>query len=72
MNDNQQYDSAPDPGSLGQGGGNDVTKYTATVTYPHLFPVMGLFGWPSTQTIAASTLLKNQPYESKNIVSICT
>jgi Flp pilus assembly pilin Flp len=58
-----------------QGGANDVTVYTATVTYPHLFPVTGLFGWPSTQTITASTLLKNQPYASQTTVTpatVCT
>lgn len=72
LNGNGSWDASPDAGSAGQGGGNDVTLYTVTVTYPHLFPVMGLLGWPSTQTISASTLLKNQPYAIKNIESICT
>ncbi|MBN8814927.1 MAG: pilus assembly protein [Sphingomonas sp.] len=73
VNGNKQWDA--DPGMTGQGGANDVTVYTATVTYPHLFPVTGLFGWPSTQTITASTLLKNQPYASQTVVTpatICT
>lgn len=72
LNSNKKWDAAPDPGSLGQGGGNDVTMYTVTVTYPHLFPVTGLLGWPSTQTITASTLLKNQPFASQNIKVVCT
>jgi Flp pilus assembly protein TadG len=73
INANNQWDS--DPGENGQGGANDVTVYTATVTYPHLFPVTSLFGWPSTQTIIASTLLKNQPYASQTTVTpatVCT
>ncbi|MEO5493383.1 MAG: TadE/TadG family type IV pilus assembly protein [Sphingomonas sp.] len=73
INANNQWDS--DPGENGQGGANDVTVYTATVTYPHLFPVTGLLGWPSTQTIVASTLLKNQPYASQTTVTpatVCT
>jgi len=73
INANSQWDA--DPGVNGQGGANDVTVYTATVTYPHLFPVGSLFGWPSTQTIVASTLLKNQPYASQTTVTpatVCT
>lgn len=73
INGNNQWDA--DPGVNGQGGANDVTVYTATVTYPHLFPVASLLGWPSTQTITASTLLKNQPYASQTTVTpatVCT
>lgn len=73
INGNNQWDA--DPGNNGQGGANDVTVYTATVTYPHLFPVTGFFGWPATQTIVASTLLKNQPYASQTVVTpatVCT
>lgn len=72
LNGNNQWDATPDAGVAGQGGGSDVTKYTVTVTYPHLFPVMGLLGWPSTQTITASTLLKNQPYALQNMEAVCT
>ncbi|HEX4693506.1 TadE/TadG family type IV pilus assembly protein [Sphingomonas sp.] len=73
VNGNGTWDA--DPGLNGQGGANDVTMYTATVTYPRMFPVAGLFGWPSTQTIAGSTLLKNQPYASQTTVTpatVCT
>lgn len=73
VNGNGSWDA--DPGLSGQGGANDVTMYTATVTYPRMFPVAGLFGWPSTQTVAASTLLKNQPYASQTTVTpatVCT
>ena len=56
-----------DPGVTGQGGAEDVTQYTMTVTYPRLFPVARLMGWPSTMSIASTTLLKNQPYDSQKV-----
>lgn len=73
INGNGVWDA--DPGLAGQGGADDVTMYSATVTYPRLFPVAGLFGWSSTQTITASTLLKNQPYATQSVATpttICT
>ena len=73
INDNNKYDL--DPGADGQGGANDVTLYTVAVTYPRLFPVAGLLGWPSTQTISATTLLKNQPYATQSVATpkqVCT
>ncbi|MEG3147905.1 TadE/TadG family type IV pilus assembly protein [Sphingomonas sp. RT2P30] len=73
MNGNGQWDS--DPGVSGQGGANDITLYTMTITYPRLFPVAGLFGWSSTHTISAQTLLKNQPYAAQTVTTpatICT
>lgn len=73
VNGNGTWDA--DPGVSGQGGADDVTVYTATVTYPRLFPVAKLFGWSSTQTITASTLLKNQPYASQSVITpkqVCT
>lgn len=72
-NGNNQWDA--DPGTSGQGGASDVTLYTVTVTYPRLFPVAGLLGWSSTQTISAKTLLKNQPYAAQTTATnttICT
>ena len=72
-NGNNQWDA--DPGSSGNGGASDVTLYTVTVTYPHVFPVTRLLGWPSTQTISAKTLLKNQPYAVQSVATpatICT
>lgn len=73
INGNKQWDA--DPGRQSQGGANDVTKYTMTVTYPRLFPVAGLLGLPDTQTIVGETLLKNQPYKTQVVQppeSICT
>jgi Flp pilus assembly protein TadG len=49
-------------GRAGAGGANDVVLYTMTVNYPRPFPVASLFGGSPTQTAAASTLLRSQPY----------
>lgn len=54
-----------DPGETGQGGADDVTLYTFSVTYDRVFPTMTLLGRPSTVTLTAKTLLKNQPYRQQ-------
>ena len=73
INGNGVWDA--DPGIAGDGGADDAVLYTLTVTYPRIFPVAGLIGLPSTQTITAKTLLKNQPYASQSVPvpkTICT
>ena len=61
-----------DPGASGQGGANDVALYTMTITYPRLFPVAKMLGVTPTQTITATTLLKNQPYATQKVTPITT
>lgn len=68
VNGNGVWDA--DPGKLSQGGANDVTKYTMWVTYPRIFPVTRMFGWSATNTLTATTLLKNQPYKTQTIPKI--
>ena len=63
VNGNGGWDARP--GRTGQGGADDITAYTMTVTYHRLFPVMGVLGWSPTQTVSAQTLLKNQPYQGQ-------
>lgn len=63
VNGNGRYDS--NLGASGQGGANDVTKYTMTVTYNRLFPLGALIGWGKTVTLTATTILKNQPYATQ-------
>jgi Flp pilus assembly protein TadG len=72
-NGNGTWDA--DPGATGQGGASAVTLYTVTATYPRIFPVARLFGWSASQTISATTLLKNQPYATQAVhanTTICT
>ena len=64
VNGNNQWDA--DPGIAGQGGANDVVLYTIRVTYPRLFPLGGFLGWGNSNTISASTVLKNQPYANQS------
>ena len=72
-NGNLNWDA--DAGRSGLGGSRDVVVYTASVSYPRLFPMFGLLGWPSTQVVTATTVLRNQPFgaQATNIVQvICT
>lgn len=67
INANNNWDA--DRGVSGQGGANDVVLYTMRITYPRLFPMWTLFGWPTRATLAATTVLKNQPYAQQNTYS---
>lgn len=51
-----------DGGNAGQGGAKDATLYTVEVSYPRMFPFYNLVGGSRTTRIAASTVLRNQPY----------
>lgn len=64
MNGNKKRDT--DPGIIGQGGASDVVVYTMTVTYPRLFPLAKMLGFPAMQIISATTILKNQPYKDQS------
>lgn len=63
-----------DSGISGQGLAKDVTVYSATMTYPRLFPTARLLGFPSTVTLSAKTVLANQPYadQADAAVGHCT
>lgn len=51
-----------DGGTAGWGGAEDAVVYTATVTYPRIFPVGALMNAPNTITLSASTVLRIQPF----------
>jgi Flp pilus assembly protein TadG len=73
VNGNGQWDS--DMGASGQGGADDAVLYTMTVSYKRMFPMATMLGWPSNQTITASTVLRNQPYGTQSSATpptICT
>jgi Flp pilus assembly pilin Flp len=63
-NDNNRWDA--DRGRDGLGGARDAVLYTASVTYPRLFPMFTLAGLPRNITLEASTVLRNQPFDRQN------
>lgn len=65
INGNGTFDQ--DRGKDGQGGADDIVKYTMTVTYPSLLPAVRMFGWTGKRSVSASTVLRNQPYGSQVI-----
>lgn len=62
-NGNRQYDL--DVGIAGRGGAQDVVKIEANVTYKRVFPLWSLVGMPDTQSVQASTYLRNQPFSGQ-------
>jgi Flp pilus assembly protein TadG len=72
-NGNGQWDS--DMGKTGQGGADDAVLYTMTVSYHRMFPMATMLGWPANQTIASTTVLRNQPYGAQDTSTpptVCT
>lgn len=59
-NNNGSWDR--DQGVNGQGGARDAVLYTARMTFPRAFPLAGFMKIPTTVTLSASTVLRNQPY----------
>lgn len=72
-NNNGTWDATG--GKTGIGGARDVVLYSATATYPRMFPMAGLIGLPNTVTIKAATVLRNQPFSGQtgrsNTVRTC-
>lgn len=62
-NGNGVWDS--DSGLNGTGGSDDIVYYTAIVTYPEIVPMRRLLGWPATETVTGTAMMKNQPYASQ-------
>jgi Flp pilus assembly protein TadG len=67
-NGNSNWDV--DVGLTGQGTSDDIVMYTASVTYPRLFPMYGLLGWTQNETISASTTLRNQPFGTQTTYTV--
>lgn len=53
-----------DRGKNGNGGARDVVEYQVTMSYDRLFPAPQLIGLPEEFSVTATTLLRNQPYQS--------
>jgi Flp pilus assembly protein TadG len=64
-----------DSGASGQGGAEDITRYTVTAKYNRIFPMWGMLGFDRDQTLIATTVLRNQPYDSQAVRTptvVCT
>lgn len=61
-------------GTNGQGTGDEAVMYTATLTMNRLFPGWKMLGQPQQSVIRASTVLRNQPFNTNTRTSnvICT
>lgn len=51
----------------GLGTADDVVRYSVVVTYPNLLPVGNLLKVATSETINASTVLRNQPFTSRAV-----
>jgi Flp pilus assembly pilin Flp len=69
-NGNGTWDT--DRGRTGQGGARDAVLYTVKVSYPHAFPVGALIGLSNTETMQATTVLRNQPYSDQSVTPAVT
>lgn len=65
VNGNNAYDT--DRGRSGTGNADDIVRYSVTISFPRVFPLGILLGWPSTQTLTSNTVLRNQPYAGRNM-----
>lgn len=65
LNGNGVFDNMNN--STGQGAAKDAVRYSVTMTYPHLFPVVRLIGMAPTVTINATTVYANQPYSDQAV-----
>lgn len=66
-NGNGNWDA--DRGATGNGGAEDVVLYTASMQYKRVLPVWKMLGQPQETTMAASTILRNQPYNVNTATS---
>lgn len=64
VNGNGSWDA--DRGRDGQGSARDAVLYQATARYQRMFPLHGLMGWEPDVTVEASTVLRNQPFDTQD------
>lgn len=63
-NGNLRYDT--DRGKSGLGTADDIVNYEIVMTFPPIVPLWKMIGGPTTETITASTVLRNQPYAARS------
>ena len=67
-NGNGTYDL--DRGTAGSlGGAEDIVRYVVTLTVPMILPAGSFMGWDDEHVIRANTVLRNQPYGGRNVVT---
>lgn len=54
----------------GFSGSKDAIVFTATATYPRLFPMAALLGWDDEVSVSSSTMLKIQPFNTRAAVPL--
>lgn len=67
VNANASWDS--DRGSAGNGGAEDVVLYTVSMNFDRILPVWRMMGQPQYTTLTATTVLRNQPYNTSTEAS---
>lgn len=65
---NRDGDRDAEGSVTGFSGAKDAIVYTATASYPRIFPMATLVGWNSNVTISSATMLKIQPFNSQAAV----
>ena len=67
VNGNNAWDS--DRGRSGTGNAVDIVRYRVSITFPRIFPLGHILGWPPTQTLTQETVLRNQPFAGRNMTT---
>ena len=67
-NNNGTFDL--DRGRAGLGYADDIVRYQVTMTYPQIVPIGRFLGWSDTETITASTALRNQPFGGRTNTAV--
>lgn len=69
-NRNGVWDNGDSSGYAGLGNADDIIRYSATISYPTLFPfLVKMAGFDSTAKITSTTVMQNEPYASSSAAS---
>ncbi|MDR6833769.1 MULTISPECIES: pilus assembly protein [unclassified Sphingopyxis] len=62
VNGNSSWDA--DRGQTGNGGAEDIVRYTASLKMTRVIPIWKFLGQSEESTLVATTVLRNQPYNA--------
>lgn len=57
-----KVDYYDDGGQAGNGGADDIVKYTVSMRFDRILPVWRMLGQPQSKILTSSTVLRNQPF----------